>query len=324
MPTRTTPGTAPRLADLEGDGRPLGDGRVQVEVDGRALKLSNLDKVLWPKTGTTKRDLIDYVLRISPVLLTHIEGRPLTLKRYPDGVDGIKFFEKRCPKHRPDWVPTEPIWSDRHNEMVGYCVVQDTATLVWLANLACIEMHVNLHVAGAFERPTVMVFDLDPGPGTDIVECCRVAKLVRSTLKRVGLECHPKTSGSKGLQVYVPLNADGVTFDQTKAFARELAQTFERESPELVVSRMTKSLRAGKVLIDWSQNDPYKTTICAYSIRAKEEPTVSTPVTWAEVQRCVREEDASLLRFTVDDVLRRVTRRGDLFADVATQVQSLP
>ena len=307
MATRTTP---PRLADLEAAGRPLGRGRIEVELEGRALKLSNLDKVLWPKTGTTKRDLIDYVLRVSPVLLTHVRGRPLTLKRYPDGVDGIKFFEKRCPSHRPDWVETEPIWSDRHKEMVCYCVVRDTPTLVWLANLACIEMHVNLHVAGAFDRPTVMVFDLDPGPGTDIVECCQVAKLVRTTLKRAGMLCFPKTSGSKGLQVYVPLNSEDVTFEQ--------------EAPELVVSRMTKSLREGKVLIDWSQNDPYKTTICAYSTRAKEEPTVSTPVTWAEVQRCVREDDASVLRFTTDDVLRRVSRRGDLFADVATVVQSLP
>ena len=321
MATRTMP---PRLADLEAAGRPLGGGRIEVELEGRTLKLSNLDKVLWPKTGTTKRDLIDYVLRVSPVLLTHIRGRPLTLKRYPDGVDGIKFFEKRCPGHRPDWVETEPIWSDRHKEMVNYCVISDAAGLVWIANLACIEMHVNLHVAGAFERPTVMVFDLDPGPGTDIVQCCEVAKLVRKTLKRVGLECHPKTSGSKGLQVYVPLNSEDVTFDQTKRFAHELAQTFEEAAPDLVVSRMAKSLREGKVLIDWSQNDPYKTTICAYSTRAKDEPTVSTPVTWTEVQRCIRENDASVLRFMTDEVLRRVSRRGDLFADVATMVQTLP
>jgi bifunctional non-homologous end joining protein LigD len=320
MAARTTP---PRLADLEAAGRPAGGGRIEVELDGRTLTLSNLDKVLWPKTGTTKRDLIEYVLRVSPVLLTHIGGRPLTLKRYPDGVDGVKFFEKRCPSHRPEWVETEPIWSERHKEMVCYCVVRDAAALVWIANLACIEMHVNLHVAGAFDHPTVMVFDLDPGPGTDIVECCQVAKLVRATLKRAGMQSYPKTSGSKGLQVYVPLNSEAVTFEQTKRFAHELAQTFEREAPDLVVSRMTKSLREGKVLIDWSQNDPYKTTICAYSTRAKDEPTVSTPVSWTEVQRCVREDDGSVLRFTIEDVLRRVSRRGDLFADVATLVQEL-
>jgi bifunctional non-homologous end joining protein LigD len=316
--------TSPTLDELIADGRPLGDGRVEVEVDGRRMRLSNLGKVLWPRTGTTKGALIDYVMRISPALLPHIRLRPLTLKRYPDGVEGVKFFEKRCPAHRPDWVLTEPVWSDRHGRMVDYCVVADLPTLIWLANLASIELHVDLHVAGAFETPTVLVFDLDPGPGTGIAECCRVALLLRSTLGGVGLESWAKTSGSKGLQVYVPLNDGRATFEQTKSFARTLAQLFEREASQLVVSRMTRSLRAGKVLIDWSQNDPYKSTICAYSTRARELPTVSAPVTWEEVAEASASGDGTALRFTMDDVLERVARCGDLFADVAAMVQRLP
>jgi bifunctional non-homologous end joining protein LigD len=314
----------PPLDGLIAAGRALGDGRVEVEVEGRRLRLSNLDKVLWPATGTTKRELIDYVMRVSPALLPHIRGRPLTLKRYPDGVEGVKFFEKRCPAHRPEWVQTEPIWSDRHGRMVDYCVVADLPTLVWLANLAAIELHVDLHVAGAFAHPTVLVLDLDPGPGTGIVECCRVAQLLRSTFDRLGLESHAKTSGSKGLQVYAPLNDGDATFDRTKDFARTLAQLFEREAPDLVVWRMTKTLREGKVLIDWSQNDPYKSTICAYSPRAKQLPTVSTPVTWDEVDACADAGDQDALRFAMDDVLQRVAAHGDLFARVATTRQSLP
>jgi bifunctional non-homologous end joining protein LigD len=208
--------------------------------------------------------------------------------------------------------------------MVDYCVVADLPALVWLANLAAIELHVDLHVAGAFDRPTVLVFDLDPGPGTGIADCCRVARLLRATLDRLGLASMAKTSGSKGLQVYVPLNDGRATFPQTKAFARTLAQLFEREAPELVVWRMTKSLRPGKVLIDWSQNDPYKSTICAYSTRAKQLPTVSTPVTWDEVDRCAESGNHVALTFTTDDVLRRVAGLGDLFAAAATTVQSLP
>ena len=321
---RRTPSGPPPLDRLIAAGRPLGDGRIEVELEGRRLRLSNLGKVLWPATGTTKRDLIDYMLRVSPALLPHIRGRPLTLKRYPDGVDGVKFFEKRCPAHRPDWVQTEPIWSDRHGGMVDYCVVADLPALVWLANLASIELHVDLHVAGAFDHPTVLVFDLDPGPGTGIADCCRVAQLLRATLDRLALGSLAKTSGSKGLQVYIPLNDGRATFEQTKAFARTLAQLFEREAPELVVWRMTKALRPGKVLIDWSQNDAYKSTICAYSTRAKQLPTVSTPVTWDEVDRCAEAGDPAELTFTTDDVLRRVADLGDLFAAAATTVQSLP
>jgi bifunctional non-homologous end joining protein LigD len=312
------------LAELLDGGRPLGEGRIQVELDGRKLTLSNLDKVLWPSTGTTKGELIDYVLRLSPVMLPHLHGRPLTLKRYPDGVTGAKFFEKRCPGHRPGWVRTEAIPSERHGGPIDYCVVCDRPTLVWLANLACIELHVDLFLMGTAQRPTTTVFDLDPGPDTDIVDCCRVAQVLRDMLAGVGLESFPKTSGSKGLQVYVPLNDDAVTFERTKSFARTVAELFEHEAPDLVVARMTKSVRRGKVLIDWSQNDPRKSTICAYSTRGREEPTVSTPVRWDEVDLCVKHNDAGLLRFTTADVLRRVDRDGDPFAAVLSVVQRLP
>jgi bifunctional non-homologous end joining protein LigD len=312
------------LAELLEGGRPLGEGRVEVELGGRRLTLSNLDKVLWPATGTTKGDLIDYVLRLSQTVLPHLYGRPLTLKRYPDGVTGAKFFEKRCPGHRPAWVRTEAIQSERHGGPIDYCVVCDRPTLVWLANLACIELHVDLFLMGTGQRPTATVFDLDPGPGSDIVDCCRVAQVLRGMLARVGLESFPKTSGSKGLQVYVPLNDGRATFERTKSFARTVAELFEREAPDLVVARMTKSLRPGKVLIDWSQNDPRKSTICAYSPRGRDEPTVSTPVRWEEVDRCIERGDAGLLRFTTADVVRRADRDGDPFAGVLSVVQRLP
>jgi bifunctional non-homologous end joining protein LigD len=312
------------LDDLLAHAEELGDGRLEVEVDGRRLRLSNLDKVLWPKTGTTKGELVDYVLRIAPVMLPHISGHPLTLKRYPDGVDGPKFFEKRCPAHRPQWVRTEPVWSDRHHGMIDYCLVCDRPALVWLANLAAIELHVNLHLAGAFERPVMCMFDLDPGPGAGMPECCRVALSLRGMLDRLGLQCYAKTSGSKGLQVAVPLNHPDATFVQTKGFARRVAELFEQEVPDLVVARMDKGARAGKVFIDWSQNDPYKSTICAYSARGRPEPTVSTPVSWDEVERCAESGDTRMLSFTMDAVLERVDRDGDLFGPVVSVVQQLP
>jgi bifunctional non-homologous end joining protein LigD len=312
------------LQALVARGEPVEAGKVRVELDGRRLTLTNLDRVLWPATGTTKGDLVDYLLRIAPAILPHLRARPLTLKRYPEGVTGAKFFEKRCPPHRPVWVQTEAIWSDRHGGMIDYCLVCERPTLAWLANLACIELHVDLFLAGTSKQPTTVVFDLDPGPGADIVACCRVALLLRDMFDRIGLESLAKTSGSKGLQVYLPLNHADATFEATKAFARTVAELFEREAPDLVVSRMTKSIRAGKVLIDWSQNDPYKSTVCAYSTRGRDEPTVSTPVTWNEVRRCAGRGDPTLLRFTTADVLRRFERDGDLFAPALSLVQRLP
>jgi bifunctional non-homologous end joining protein LigD len=312
------------LDDLLAGAEAQGDGRIEVEVDGRRLRLSNLDKVLWPKTGTTKAELIDYALRIAPVMLPQIKGHPLTLKRYPNGVDGPTFFEKRCPAHRPQWVQTEPVWSDRHHGMIDYCLVCDRPTLVWLANLAAIELHVNLSLAGAFDRPTMCMFDLDPGPGAGIVECCLVAQALQRMLERLGLESYAKTSGGKGLQVAVPLNHPDATFDETKGFARTVAELFEQELPDRVVARMDKSLRAGKVFIDWSQNDPYKSTICAYSPRGRPEPTVSTPVSSDEVERCAERGDPRMLRFTFGSVLERLDREGDLFGPVVSLVQQLP
>jgi bifunctional non-homologous end joining protein LigD len=308
-------------ADLPFPVRELAKGALEAEVDGRTLRLSNFDKVLYPKAGFTKGDMIRYYARIADVLVPHLHGRPLTLKRYPNGVEGEFFYEKQCPQHRPDWVETAAIWS-RHNEReIDFCLANDRATLVWAANLADIELHTSLSLAEAIERPTMMVFDLDPGPPADIVQCCEVALWLREIFEPLGLELFPKTSGSKGLQVYVPLNVDGVTYDDTKPFAKAVAELLEKQHPELVVSRMTKELRPGKVLVDWSQNDEHKTTVNVYSLRAKDRPTVSTPVTWEEVERCSGESD---LRFEQDEVLERVERDGDLFAPVLTLVQELP
>jgi len=255
--------------------------------------------------------------------LPHLRGRPLTMKRYPEGVEGLFFYEKNCPAHRPDWVKTAPVWSEGNNRWMDYCVVQDLPTLVWAANLADLELHTSLSLAKTMERPTMMVFDLDPGEPADIVQCCQVALWLRPILKKLGLECFPKTSGSKGLQLYVPLNT-AVTYEQSKPLAHALARLLEREHPESVVSDMKRAVRAGKVFVDWSQNDGHKTTVCVYSLRAKSHPTVSTPVTWQEVQHCLRKEDASMLRFESEQALQRVKKFGDLFAPVLKLKQRLP
>ncbi len=282
---------------------------LEVTVEGRQLKLSNMDKVLYPATGFTKGQVIDYYTRIAPVLLTHLRGRALTLKRYPNGVDSQFFYEKNCPKHRPEWVDTVAVWSGRNKADVNYCLANDLPTLVWVANLASLELHTSLSHAEDIERPTMLVFDLDPGPPASIVECCRVACMLRPLLEADGLVPFAKTSGSKGLQLYA--RADRPSSEQTSAYAKGLAQRLEKEQPDLVVHRMTKALRDGKVLVDWSQNSAAKTTVSVYSLRARERPTVSTPVTWDEVEACASPSD---LVFTSDDVLARVERNGDLFA----------
>ena len=287
--------------------------RVEVEVEGRRLSLSNLDKVMYPQTGFTKGQVIDYYTRIAPALLPHLRNRPLTLKRYPNGVEGQFFYEKRCPSHAPDWVRKERVGK------IEYCICDDLPTLVWLANLADLELHPSLSSVDDENRPTVMAFDLDPGPPAGIPECCEVALLLREALSQLGLESFAKTSGSKGIQVYVPLNVEGVNYDHgSKALSHALARHLEAQHPKLIVSQQRKDLRRGKVLIDWSQNDENKTTVCVYSLRARERPTVSTPLRWEEL------DDPDALVFEASDVLERVEEHGDLFAPVVELQQELP
>jgi bifunctional non-homologous end joining protein LigD len=295
----------------------LPDGSLSVHVDGRALKISNWDKVLFPQTGFTKGDLVAYYARIAPAVLPHLRDRPLTLKRYPNGVEAPYFYEKQSPSHRPEWVQTVRVGG------VDYTLCQDRPTLVWLANLADIELHTSLALAADSQRPTMLVFDLDPGPPAGIVECCEVALVLRGMFAALGLESVVKTSGSKGMQMYVPLNT-GVTYARTKPFARQVAELLEQRLPGLVVSRMTKRLRGGKVLVDWSQNDDHKTTVNVYSVRARERPTVSTPISWAQVQACHDAKDPEMLAFDTDEVLDRVDRDGDLFAMLLSTTQELP
>jgi bifunctional non-homologous end joining protein LigD len=301
-------------------------GGVELEVEGRTVRLSNPDKVLYPATGFTKRDLLDYYLAIAPVLLAHLRDRPLTLKRYPDGVDGKSFYEKQSPRHRPEWVQTVSVYSRHSRRDVHYTLCQDLPTLAWLANLADLELHPSLSRADEIERSTTLAFDLDPGPPATIVECCEVALALREMFEQLGLRAFPKTSGSKGMQIYVPLNDAGVRYEQTKPFAHAIAALFAQQRPELVVSEMRRKggERDGKVLIDWSQNDEHKTTVSVYSLRAKEHPTVSTPLAWSEVETCLDAGDPDLLRFEHDAVLGRVAEQGDLFAEVLSLRQRLP
>lgn len=297
--------------------------KAELVVEGRKLIVSNLDKVLYPKAGFTKGQLIDYYIRIAPVLLPHLRDRPLTMKRYPNGVDQPFFYEKNCPTHRPNWVKTARVWSEGNQRNMDYCLAQDLPTLVWAANLADIELHTSLARKKDVTRPTMMVFDLDPGAPADIVQCCQVALWLRDLLAGMKLRSWAKTSGSKGLQVYVPLNTP-VTFDQTKDLSRALAQHLEREHPKLVVSKMAKALRTGKVFVDWSQNDEHKTTINVYSLRAKDQPTASAPVRWEEVEQAHKKKKSKLLVFVSDEVLRRVEQFGDLFERVETLKQKFP
>jgi bifunctional non-homologous end joining protein LigD len=294
-----------------------------IEVQGKQLKLSNLEKVLYPATGFTKQQVIDYYVRIAPAMVPHLAERPLTRKRYPNGVDEEFFYEKNAPQHRPDWVKTAPIWSGRNRRTIYYILANDLATLVWLANLAAIELHPSLALAEDITCPTMMVFDLDPGPPANIVQCCQVGLWLREIFEHFGLQSFPKTSGSKGLQIYVPLNTP-TNYESTKTFSHALAQLLEHEHPELVVSDMKRQLRTGKVFVDWSQNDEHKTTVAVYSLRAREHPTVSTPVTWEEVQRALKKKDANQLVFEAKQVVSRVEKMGDLFAPLLELKQRLP
>jgi bifunctional non-homologous end joining protein LigD len=294
-----------------------------VDIQGRTLKLGNLDKVMYPETGFTKGQVIDYYVRVAPALLPHLHDRPLTMKRYPNGVGGMFFYEKNCPKHRPDWMQTAKIWSEGNNRFMDYCMMQDLPSLVWAANLADIELHTSLSLGKDIMQPTMIVFDLDPGAPASIVQCCEVGLWVREVFGHFGLEAFAKTSGSKGLQIYVPLNTT-VTYNETKPFAKALARLMEREHPDKVVSDMKKALRVNKIFVDWSQNDDYKTTVCVYSLRAKESPTASTPVTWDEVANCLKKGDANLLKFASNKVLDRFDKQGDLFEPVLKLKQKLP
>ena len=284
--------------------------KIVVQVEDRQLTLTNLDKLLYPD-GFTKGQVLDYYTRIAPVLLPHLAGRPLTLKRWPNGVQGHSFYEKNAPSHRPDWLRTETLpspGSTKQRETIQYAVVEELAALVWVANLATLELHTPMWRVGS--APDLLVFDLDPGPGTSIVQCCEVALLLRPLLEAEGLAPLAKTSGSKGLQVYARTHVE-----DTSTYAKGLAQRLERDRPALVVHRMAKALRPGRVLVDWSQNNPAKTTVCVYSLRARDRPTVSTPVTWDEVEKCSAAVD---LVFTSDDVLARVEAQGDLFAPLVS------
>jgi len=294
-----------------------------VEVEGRQIKLSNLEKVLYPKTGFTKGQVIDYYVRIAPVLLPHLSGRPLTLKRYPNGVDGMHFYEKNCPKYRPEWMKTARVWSRSNNRFMDYCVVDGLPTLVWLGNLADLELHTSLARAPEVQRPTVIAFDLDPGAPANIVQCCQVALWIREIFASFGLVAVAKTSGSKGLQIYVPLHSK-TSYNITKPFAHALARLLEDEHRDLIVSDMKKAVRTNKVFVDWSQNDEHKTTIAVYSLRARERPTVSTPVSWDEVERALKKKDPGLLVFEAPQVLARVEKMGDLFEPVLKRKQTLP
>ncbi len=288
---------------------------VEVEVEGRRLRLSNLDKVLYPEVGFTKGQVIDYYTRAAPWLLGHLRGRALTLKRYPNGVEGGHFYEKQKPSHAPEWVRSEAIQAG--DRTIDFVLCDDLPTLVWLANLADLELHPSLALARDPAAPTVLAFDLDPGPPAGIAECCEVALLLREVLSQLGLECFVKTSGSKGMQLYAPLNT-GVTYDDTKPFAHGVARLLESRHKDLIVSAMRKSLRAGKVFIDWSQNDRHKTTVGVYSLRARERPTVSTPLAWDEL------DSPEALSFDSAEVLARLDEHGDLFAGVLETEQELP
>ena len=295
----------------------LPEGALLVVTEDRELRITNWDKVLYPDTGFTKGDLVAYYARIAPAVLPHLHDRPLTLKRYPNGVNEKYFYEKQSPSHRPEWVQTTRIGD------VNYTLAQDRPTLIWLANLADVELHTSLSYAAHPERPTMMVFDLDPGAPAGIVECCEVGLVLHGLFEQLGLESVAKTSGSKGLQVYVPLGMP-VDYRATKPFAKRVAEVLEQRMPELVVSRMTKRLRPGKVFVDWSQNDSFKTTVNVYSLRARERPTVSTPVSWDEVAACREQRDERVLTFEADEVLTRVEDQGDLFAPVLSVKQQLP
>jgi bifunctional non-homologous end joining protein LigD len=319
-PARQRPRSSP---ELTASAEPTAKSKFRLQVGDRELTVSNLDKVLYPEAGFTKGDLIDAYADLAQVLLPHLRGRPVTLKRYPDGVEGKFFYEKRSPKHRPDWVATARIWSESHKAEIDYTLVEDLPTLIWAANLANIELHTSLARVDDLDCPDSLVFDLDPGAPADVIDCARVALRLRGLFSQLGLDCQAKTSGSKGIHLHVPLNGTA-TFEESRPFAKAVAETMEARFPDQVVSRQAKARRAGRVLIDWSQNDRHKTTAIVYSLRARERPTASTPLEWEEVEAAAEAGDATALVFTIDDLRRRIAAKGDLYAPLLSQKQELP
>ena len=295
----------------------------KLRLGNRTIELSNADKVFYPSTGFTKGDMVAYYRAIADVLLPHLKARPLTLKRYPDGVEGPFFYEKRCPPYRPEWFKTTKVLRKRDNKHIDFCVVNDVSSLLWLANLANLELHVSLSKGTALGRPTSLVFDLDPDPALGVLGSARVAQWVRKELQDLGLESYPKVSGSKGIQLYAPLNTK-VSYSETGPMALAIARVVEEKHPDDIVTKQAKELRTNRVLIDWSQNEDHKTTVCVYSLRARERPTVSTPVTWSEIAAALRANDPEKLTFTAEEVLKRVEKKGDLFEPVLKKRQKLP
>jgi bifunctional non-homologous end joining protein LigD len=291
-----------------------------VDVDGRRLKLTNLDKVLYPEVGFTKGEVIHYYASIAPTILAHCSGRCVTFRRYPNGVDDKSFFEKRCPKHRPEWVDVAIGPGDRNGD-VAYCLIEEEAAVVWAANLAAIELHTPMACADDLDAPRMVVFDLDPGPSTDITTCSQVALELRDLLESVDLESFAKTSGSKGMQLYVPLNNSDHSHDHASDFAKAAGSVLAKRRPKEITINMAKSERPGRVFVDWSQNSRHKTTVCPYSMRARPHPTVSTPVTWDEVEDCA---NGMPLGFEAGEVVERVAELGDLFRPTVELVQHLP
>jgi bifunctional non-homologous end joining protein LigD len=298
----------------------------QVEVEGKELRLSNLDKVLYPKTGFTKGEMVDYYAKVAPALVPHLSGRAVTLRRFPEGVEDLHaaFYEKRCPKHRPKWVKTAKVQAGPRAGVIEFCVCDSLPTLIWMAQLAAIELHPSLSKSRAPKRPTSLVFDLDPGPPADVVDCSRVALRLREVLEQVNLQCFAKTSGSKGMQLYVPLN-NKTSYEQTRPFGQALAQVVANQDPENILAKMGKKTdRSGKVFIDWYQNNERKTTISVYSLRARDRPTCSTPITWEEVEQAADSGKGEHLVFETKNVLERIEKHGDLFAPVLEIEQELP
>src|SRR5215207_3195608 len=290
----------------------------QLEVGGRLLNIRNLDRVVFPEAGTTKGELLDYYVRVADTMLAHLRDRLLHMHRYPEGVDGPRFWQKACPEHRPEWVPTAPVWSREKQANIDYCVVNELPALLWAVNIGSIELHTSLHLIHDVHSPTAMAFDLDPGEGVGVLECGEVALRLRELFADAGRDAYVKTSGSKGLQVYVPVDR-GVTYAESKPASRAVAEGLERERPDAVVSRMAKALRPGKVLVDWSQNTEHKSMVCAYSVRAKRRATVSTPIAWTGVVDAIDRGDAAALVFEMGDVLERAAEQGDLFGQVSAR-----
>lgn len=292
-----------------------------IAFDGKRVKLTHLGKFLYPESDFTKADVIDYYARIGPVITPHLKNRPLTLKRYPNGVNEEHFYEKQCPKFHPKWLETARVQGEE--KIINFCMANDLPSLIWVANLASLELHTSLSLCEDIMRPTMIVFDLDPGPPATLLQCIEIGLKLRDVLHDLGLQSFPKTSGGKGLHVYIPLNTP-VTYDQTKPFAHAVAELMEKRQRNLVTSNMRKDLRNGKVFVDWSQNDGHKTTVCAYSLRAGPKPTVSAPIEWKECERALKQQDASKLIFEAPEMLKRVDRKGDLFAPVTKLKQKLP